>query len=188
MKPAAFLDRDGVICEYVDNIHLVEDFKLRPFVGQAIRLLNEAGYWVFVITNQPMLGKGILTQEGLELIHSKMHAELALLGAKLDGVQYCPHFPGGPVSPWNTDCDCRKPKTGMIEAHCKHNSVDLENSFIAGDTWRDILCAQTLKLFSYGIRGGAGFPYPEGNQYSEIKADLFVDSLYEAVQHRLAKK
>lgn len=188
MKPAAFLDRDGVICEYVDSLHRLEDFKLRHQTGAAIRALNEAGYWVFVMTNQPMIGKGILTMEGLEQIHAKMHQQLREEGAHLDAVQFCPHSPGGSVAPWNIDCACRKPKTGMIENLCREFPVDLSKSFVVGDTWRDIQCAQSMKLFSYGVRGGAGFPYPSTSSHAHIKADLFVDSLWDAVHNRLRMK
>lgn len=188
MKPAAFLDRDGVICEYVDHLHRVEDFQLREKSGEAIRALNEAGYWVFVMTNQPMIGKGLLTHEGLAVIHNRMHTDLQQYGAHLDAVEFCPHSPGGSIAPWNADCDCRKPKPGMIQKLCREFSVDLKNSFVVGDTWRDIQCAQTLNLPNYGVRGGAGFPYPETSKHASIHPNHLVDSLWEAVQHRLNLK
>jgi D-glycero-D-manno-heptose 1,7-bisphosphate phosphatase len=187
MKPAAFLDRDGVICKYVHHLHRVEDFELLPQAGQAIKALNEAGYLVFVMTNQPMIAKGILTPAILEDIHAKMHRELALLGARLDGVKFCPHSTGGSVAPWNIDCDCRKPKTGMIENYCREFAIDLKNSFVAGDTWRDVQCAKNLGLPNYGICGGAGFPYDATSPHAIVKPDLFVNSLWEAVQHRLGR-
>ena len=185
MKPAAFLDRDGVICKYVDHLHRLEDFELCNRAGDAIHALNEAGYYVFVITNQPMIGKGLLTLDGLSVIHKKMETDLLIKGATLDAIQFCPHAPGGTISPWNTDCDCRKPKTGMIKTLTQTYSVDMKNSFLVGDTWRDIECARTLNLFSYGVRGGAGFPYPKGSPHFSVKADVFVDSLWEATQHWL---
>ncbi len=187
MKPAAFLDRDGVICEYVDHLHRAEDFKLRPQVGDAIQELNKAGYWVFVMTNQPMIAKGLLTPRGLDEIHQKMHLDLARFGAHLDSIQFCPHSKDGSVAPWNVECECRKPKTGMIETLRRDFQVDMEKSFLAGDTWRDIQCAQAMKLFSYGLRGGAGFPYPETSPYYEIGPDRLVNSLWEAVQLHLQK-
>jgi D-glycero-D-manno-heptose 1,7-bisphosphate phosphatase len=185
MRPAAFLDRDGVICEYVDSLHRVEDFRLRPDVGTAIQLLNKAQYWVFVITNQPMIGKGILTMDGLAIIHEKMVSLLQAQHAYLDSIQFCPHSPGGKVAPWNNDCLCRKPKTGMIDRLCEDFSVDLSQSILVGDTWRDVQCGQAKKLFSYGVQGGAGFPYSENSPHAETKADMTVPSLLAAVQHRL---
>jgi len=185
MKPAAFLDRDGVICEYVDYLHQTEQLKLRPQVGSAIKLLNDHGYWVFVITNQPMIAKGLLNHQGLAEIHDKMQLDLLHWGAKLDAIEFCPHSPDG-LPPWNKDCDCRKPKTGMIEKLCQSFAVDLKRSFLVGDTWRDIECAKALSLFSYGLKGGAGFPYPESSPYSQCKPNLITNSLFEAITHKLA--
>lgn len=187
-KPAAFLDRDGVICEYVDNLHKLSDFKLRPQVGEAIKLLNDNGFFVFVITNQPMIAKGLLSLQELSEIHSQMQSELALHGAHLDAIEFCPHSPEGTISPWNVHCLCRKPKTGMVEKLCASYQVDLTKSFLAGDTWRDIECAQSLSLYNYGIKGGAGFPYADSSSYKDVKPNLLVSSLLEAVQTHLKKK
>lgn len=185
MRPAAFLDRDGVVCEYVDSLHRLEDFKLRTDVGKAIRHLNEAGYWVFIITNQPMIANGLLTHESLKTIHERMEDDLRKKGAHLDAIQYCPHSPHGKVAPWNVECLCRKPKPGMIEKILADFPVDLERSFLAGDTWRDIECAKSMGLFSYGVCGGAGFPYETSSPHASSKADVTVHSLWEAVQHQL---
>lgn len=187
MRPAAFLDRDGVICEYVDHLHRIEDFQLRPQVGEAILSLNKAGFWVFVVTNQPMIAKGFLTPVDLEGIHQKMQTELKFFGASLDAIEFCPHSAEGTVAPWNTTCQCRKPKTGMLEKLCKAFSVNLEKSFLVGDTWRDIQCAQNMNLFSYGLRGGAGFPYAETSPHQSVKPNVMANSLWEAAQHRLKK-
>lgn len=185
MKPAAFLDRDGVICEYVDYLHRLEDFQLRPKVAEAVRTLNKNNYYVFIITNQPMIAKGLLTLEQLDLIHQQMKADLKKEEAYIDAIEYCPHSPDGTISPWNIECTCRKPKTGMIEKLCSQFEVDLKNSFLAGDTWRDIQCAQQLQLVNYGIKGGAGFPYPMGHPHSKVCPDILSDSLWDAVQHRV---
>jgi D-glycero-D-manno-heptose 1,7-bisphosphate phosphatase len=170
----------------VDHLHRIEDFKLRPNVGEAIRQLNGAGFWVFVITNQPMIAKGLLTIEGLEQIHHRMVDELSHLGACIDSIQFCPHSPGGIIEPWNLDCGCRKPKAGMIEKLCQAFPIDLKRSFVAGDTWRDVQLAQSLNLFNYGVTGGAGFPYPPDHPQHAVKPNLIVDSLLMAVNHRLS--
>ncbi len=187
MKPAAFLDRDGVICEYVDYLHQFSDFKLRPHVGEAIKLLNDSGFLVLVITNQPMIAKGLLSLEELSKIHAKMQSDLAYYEAKIDAIEFCPHSVEGKIPPWNTDCICRKPKTGMIEKLSSRFAIDLKQSFLAGDTWRDIECAKALSIFSYGIEGGAGFPYSESSPHHKTKPDLFSPSLLEAVQNHLKR-
>lgn len=187
-KPAAFLDRDGVICEYVDHLHKLSDFKLRPQVGEAIKLLNDNGFFVFVITNQPMIAKGLLSLQELSEIHSQMQLELAHYGARLDAIEFCPHSPEGIVSPWNVPCQCRKPKAGMIEKLCSSYPIDLNKSFLAGDTWRDIECAKAMSLYSYGVKGGAGFPYSDSSFYKDIKPNLLTHSLLEAVETHLKNK
>lgn len=184
-KPAAFLDRDGVICEYVDYLHKVEDFKLRSQVGAAIRLLNENNFWVFVITNQPMIAKGLMTLEDLNTLHNKMKTELTQFGAQLDDIMFCPHSPDGTLRPWNTHCQCRKPQTGMIEQLLKKYQIDLKNSLLIGDTWRDIECAKKINIKSFGVMGGAGFPYPQDSTHFQTKPDFLVSSLYEAVNTHL---
>lgn len=184
-KPAAFLDRDGVICEYVDLLHKKEDLTLRPGVGAAIRKLNEAGYWVFVVTNQPMLAKGLLTEEGLATIHEKMILELQKEGAQLDAIEYCPHLATGSTPPWNRDCDCRKPSPGMIDRLLARFAVDLERSFLVGDTWRDIQCAQTKGLKNYALLGGGGFYYPPESPHAQLVPDFFSDSLGKVVEKEL---
>lgn len=185
-KPAAFLDRDGVLCDYVDHLHRIEDFRLRTGVGEAVLKLNEAGFWVFVITNQPMIGKGLLTLDGLEQIHGKMQRDIKSQGARLDAIQFCPHSPGGPIEAWNKECSCRKPKTGMIDELLRSFPVDLTQSFLAGDTWRDIECAKSAGLKSYGITGGAGFPYPDHHPHQSSQPDRLVGSLLEAVEFHLS--
>jgi len=186
-KPAAFLDRDGVICEYVDHLHQISEFKLRDKAGEAIKFLNDNGFLVFVITNQPMIAKGLLNLQELSEIHNKMQLELSHFGAKIDAIEFCPHSIEGNVKPWNVECQCRKPKTGMIEKLCSSYLIDLNKSFLAGDTWRDIECAKSLSLFSYGVKGGAGFPYPDTSPHNKTKPNLFAESLFEAVQTHIKK-
>jgi D-glycero-D-manno-heptose 1,7-bisphosphate phosphatase len=185
VKPAAFLDRDGVVCNYVDYLHKIEDFQIRPNSPEAIKKLNEAGFLVFVVTNQPMVAKGLLTIEELNKIHIKMIADLKQSGAKLDAVQFCPHSLDGIVAPWNIECECRKPKTGMLKQLTKDFPIDLDKSFFVGDTWRDIQCAQNFNLTSYGLTGGAGFPYDQNHPKSSVKPSRIFDSLIEVVDYHL---
>lgn len=187
MKPAAFLDRDGVVCDYVDYLHKIEDFRIRAGSPEAIKKLNEAGFLVFVVTNQPMIAKGLLTIDELDSIHQKMTSDLKQFGAKLDAIKYCPHSSEGTKPPWNTDCTCRKPKTGMLEQLSEDFAIDLSKSFFVGDTWRDIQCAHNFNIIGYGLTGGAGFPYsPEHPKFS-IKPTRTFDSLNDAVTYHLNK-
>lgn len=164
-KPAVFLDRDGTVCEYVPELHKIEDFKLREGAGRAIAEFNRRGYFVIVITNQPMVGMGLLTIDELDLIHEKMKKDLEPYGACVDAVYYCPHQKEKAILPeYKIDCDCRKPKTGMLKQACEDFEIDLERSYFIGDTWRDLECSQNFGLKFLGLTGGAGFPYKDPNQ------------------------
>jgi len=162
-KPAAFFDRDGVICEFVDELARVEEFRFRAGIADAIRKLNDADYWVFVATNQPNIAKEKMTWEQLQKIHSHMQSELLKQGARIDHVYFCPHRTIGTLKEFSFDCDCRKPKAGMLEQAAKDFAIDKVHSFMVGDTWRDSECAHNFGIPGLGVLGGAGFPeMPEG--------------------------
>ena len=182
-RPAVFLDRDGTICEYVPELHKLEDFKLRPGAGEAIRLLNQAGYLVFVVTNQPMIAKGLISFAGLSEVHKKMETLLGEEKAWLDHVYFCPHHPDrgfvGERLELKIDCDCRKPRTGMLEQAAGSFKIDLNRSFMVGDTWRDIECGQRFGLKTVGLNRGAGYPYADKKPYEPL---VVFDELLPAIQ------
>lgn len=177
-RPAAFFDRDGVICEFVDELSKLEQFQFRKGIAEAIRKLNEANYWVFVATNQPNIAKEKMTWAELEKIHNYMQQELLKQGARIDHVYFCPHRVSGTLKEFSFDCDCRKPKSGMLEQAAKDYSILKPNSFMVGDTWRDVECAKGFGITSIGVLGGAGFPYiPEEPEFKHQPDRLFQDPL-----------
>ena len=136
MRPAVFLDRDGVI-----NRALIRDgkpyppsslaeFEILPGVTEACARLKQAGFLLVVATNQPDVGRGTISQATIEALHTHMRCALPL-----DRVEVCPH-PGTGAS----ECDCRKPKPGMLLSAARELSIDLKQSFMVGDRWRDIDC------------------------------------------------
>lgn len=130
-QKSIFLDRDGTICEEVNYLSRPEDLRLFSFSAAAVKLLNENGFLVILITNQSGIARGFFDEKTLHEIHAKLKEELAESDAKLDAVYFCPHN--------STDnCDCRKPKTGMIERAKQDFSLDLENSWIIGDKAIDV--------------------------------------------------
>ena len=141
-RPAVFLDRDGVINEEISFIHTPEELKLFPYVPEAIKQINEAGFLAIVITNQSVIARNMCTEEELQNIHNKMETILGKARAKLDAIYYCPHHPDKGFLEerieYKTDCTCRKPKPGMILDAAQQYNVDLENSFMIGDSERDI--------------------------------------------------
>lgn len=139
---AIFLDRDGTINREVGLISDIQRFELLPGVGEAIRRINQSGFLAIVVTNQPVIARGELSCEGLEEIHNKMETLLGEDGAYLDGIYYCPHHPHsgyeGEVRELKIDCDCRKPRPGMLYAASEAFQIDLEKSWMIGDSERDI--------------------------------------------------
>jgi D-glycero-D-manno-heptose 1,7-bisphosphate phosphatase len=145
-QKAIFLDRDGTINEYVGFLRDIDDFRLLPGVDKAMKKINESGYLAIVITNQPVIARGEVTVAELEEIHNKMETLLGLEGAYIDGLYYCPHHPDkgfeGEVTELKINCDCRKPKPGMILAAVERYNIDLAESWMIGDDENDIKAGQ----------------------------------------------
>ena len=135
---AVFLDRDGTMIEDVGYLDRLERLRLFPYTIDAVRLLTAAGFKIIVVTSQNGIANGVLTEEFLGVAHAHMSALFAAAGGKVDGYYYCPHSPHAPVERYRTDCDCRKPKPGMILAAARDHAIDLASSIVIGDRWRDI--------------------------------------------------
>ena len=143
---AVFLDRDGVINELIyyqeagiiDSPFTVEQFRLCQGVGEAIRMLNQRGYKVIVISNQPGIAKGNMSEETFDKISQKMKEELAKEGAFLDGEYYCFHHPEARVERLKANCECRKPKPGLLLQAAQDMNIDLSQSWMIGDGLTDV--------------------------------------------------
>lgn len=141
-QKAIFLDRDGTINKYVGFLKKEEEFELLPGVAEALNKINESGYLAIVVTNQPVIARGEVTFEGLETIHNKMETLLGKEGAYLDAIYFCPHHPHsgyeGEVKELKIECDCRKPKPGMLLKAAADLNIDLGQSYMVGDGENDI--------------------------------------------------
>ena len=141
-QKAIFLDRDGTINKYVGFLRKEEEFELLSGVAEAVKKINKSGYLAVVVTNQPVIARGEVTFEGLETIHNKMETLLGKEGAYLDGIYFCPHHPHsgyeGEVKELKIDCDCRKPKPGMMLKAAEDLNIDLNQSYMVGDGENDI--------------------------------------------------
>lgn len=164
-QKAVFLDRDGTINRYKGFLRDISEFELLPGVAAAIRQINASGYLAIVVTNQPVVSRGEVTLEQLQEIHNKMETELGQAGAYLDKIYFCPHHPhkgyAGEVSALKFDCSCRKPKPGMLLQAAKDFNIDLEQSFMLGDSENDILAGnaagcRSILLNGYGTAGTTG--------------------------------
>ena len=137
-----FLDRDGTINKMNGFVIKPDDFELIDGAAEAIKKINKLGYLAIVITNQPVIARGEASLETLDLIHNKMETELGRHGAYIDGLFFCPHHPDkgfpGERPEYKINCECRKPKPGMILQAAKKFNIDLSQSYIAGDDMRDV--------------------------------------------------
>jgi len=134
---AVFVDRDDTINRDVRYCRRTEDFELLPTVGMGIRMLNQAGFEVVVITNQSGIARGYFSEEMLEKIHRKMAAELAKYGAHVDAIYYCPHHP-------DENCECRKPKPELAYQAIQDLHIDAQQSYVIGDRLMDVELARAI--------------------------------------------
>lgn len=177
-----FLDRDGTINEEVDFLSSPKDLRLIPGAADAIREANALDAVVCVITNQSGIARGILTEEQLAEIHASLRAELARHGAHVDAVYYCPHHPTMGEPPYRSECDCRKPRTGMVNDAVREFGIEPRRSFVVGDRMLDVQLANAVGATAVIVRTGYGStelsrPVPEG-----ARIDYVAKDLYDAVQ------
>ena len=156
MNKAVFLDRDGTINEEMGYINHMSRFKMFPFVPEAIRIINEAGYKVIIVTNQSGVARGYFNEELVKEIHARLIREVEMGSAKIDKIYYCPHHPIEGLGAYKRDCSCRKPNTGMIEQAVRDFDLDLSQSFMVGDRYKDILFANKAGLKPIFVKTGYG--------------------------------
>jgi len=137
-RPAVFLDRDGTINLDKSYVYRREDFEWLPGAIEAIKRLNEAGIYVFVVTNQSGIGRGFYKEADVAILHQWMQEELAAFGAHIDDFRYCPFHPEAEVEGYKADHDWRKPAPGMILDLLKHWPVEASQSLMIGDRESDI--------------------------------------------------
>ena len=145
-RPAIFLDRDGVLCNEVDLLCKKEDVSLIPGVAEAVKKINQSEYLAVVVTNQPVIARNLCDFDELRDIHNRLETLLGEQNAYLDAIYFCPHHPdkGYPEErvEFKIDCDCRKPKPGMILKAAKDYNIDLANSYMIGDRKSDVLAGE----------------------------------------------
>lgn len=176
-----FLDRDGTINKYVGFLRTADQVELEPVAAEAIRLINESEYLAIVITNQPVIARGECSFEALNQIHNRLYTLLGREGAYLDGLYFCPHHPDkgfeGEVPELKFDCDCRKPKTGMLEKAEADFNADLTNSWFIGDTTMDVQTGKNAGLHTIMLQSGD----PKKDKF-DVTPDAVADDLLEAVK------
>jgi D-glycero-D-manno-heptose 1,7-bisphosphate phosphatase len=138
MNKAAFIDRDGVINEDRAYVHRAADFELIPGSVEALRALRTAGFLLVVITNQSGIARGLFSEADYRELEAHMRERLATAGVSLDSIQYCPHLPDAPIPQYRLDCECRKPRGGMIRTAAGLLNIDTSQSVLIGDRKADV--------------------------------------------------
>lgn len=180
-QKAVFLDRDGTINVYKGFLTSLKDFELIPGVAKAIKAINESGYLSIVVTNQPVVARGDITWKELEEIHNKMETELGKAGAYVDGIYFCPHHPHkgykGEITSLKIDCSCRKPKPGMLLNAAQDFNIDLNQSFMIGDSENDVKAGIAAGCMSILVNG-IGSDHKDGT-YGQIDTVASVEEFVE---------
>ena len=182
LRPAAFLDRDGVINVERDYVHRIEDFDLLPGVPTALAALQQAGYALVVVTNQGGIGLGMYTEADMNKLHAHLRGALAEAGVQLDGIYHCPHHPRSPRPEMRGPCECRKPAPGMLLQAARELRLDLPRSFLVGDKGGDVAAGRAAGV-------GQNFLVRSGHALTDgdtAQADAVYDDLLALVQQRIA--
>jgi histidinol-phosphate phosphatase family protein len=150
MQKVVFLDRDGVISRD-DLVHVTswEEFCFLPHAKKGIKLLNDHGFHLIIITNQSAIGRGLTTKEKIEHIHEKMFDEIRKSGGNIEKIYYCPHHP-------DEGCSCRKPKPGLLYQAIQENNIDATRSFMVGDRMKDVEVGKAVACKTILIRSERG--------------------------------
>jgi D-glycero-D-manno-heptose 1,7-bisphosphate phosphatase len=179
---AIFLDRDGTINEDVNFLSSPEQIVLIENSAEAIKEANELGLKVIVFTNQSGIARGYFTEEDLHRIHKRLDELLAEKGAKVDAYYYCPHHPTEGNGEYKVECECRKPKDGMLQRASREQNIDLKKSFVIGDRCIDIQAGKTAGATTILVLTGYGKEEYEKCKSENLEPDFVAENLKEAIE------
>lgn len=178
---AVFLDRDGTINEEMGYINHPSRFMIYDFVPEAIKILNQCGFLVLVVTNQSGVARGYFDEKLVQILHKQLTDQVRNGGGKIDRIYYCPHHPTEGIGAYRVDCACRKPRSGMIDMAIKEFDIDLKKSYMVGDRYKDIVFGKKLGLKTIMVLTGYGlgeYTY-QRKQWTEYP-DIISPNLLEA--------
>ncbi len=181
MRWAVFLDRDGTINEEVEYLHEPDELRLLPGTAQAVRLLNQAAIPVILVTNQAGVGRGYYSEAAMHALHSELAVRLAARGAHLDAIYHCPHHP-------DENCDCRKPKPGMLLQAAAEHGIDLRRSFVIGDKMSDLEAGKRAGSHTVLVLTGYGRAERRAFQGRDFQPDHVGEDLLAVVRWILARE
>ncbi len=182
MAKAVFLDRDGTIITGAPYICSPDEIVLLPHSARAIRFFKEEGFKVVIATNQSGVARGYFTEDRLKEIHERLLEMLSREGASVDAIYYCPHLPEGVVAEYSIECQCRKPRTGMLLQAAREHGIDLRKSFMIGDTPGDILTGRAAGCKTVLVKTH------EEIVETSVGADLIVKDVWKAAQILCSKR
>jgi D-glycero-D-manno-heptose 1,7-bisphosphate phosphatase len=179
---AVFMDRDGTISDEVGYINHASRFRLFPYSAAAIKHLNENGWLAIVVTNQAGVARGYFPEAMIETVHTDMKKQVDDAGGRIDAIYYCAHHPSVGEPPYRFDCDCRKPKPGLIRRATEDFDIDVSNSWMIGDRYSDVELAHNAGVKSMLVMSGYGRGEWEHQRASwMVQPDLVTENLLEAV-------
>ena len=182
-RRAVFIDRDGTISEEVGYVNHPSRYKVFPFAAAAVRALNEAGWLAVLVTNQAGVARGYFKEELISEVHKVLVAELERGGARLDAIYYCPHHPSVGEPPYRFDCDCRKPRPGLLKRAAQELGLDLSRCWMVGDRYSDTELARNAGVRSAFVLTGYGRGELEYQSDAwPHRPDLVAENLLEAVK------
>jgi D-glycero-D-manno-heptose 1,7-bisphosphate phosphatase len=182
-RRAVFMDRDGTISEEVGYVNHVSRYRVFPFAAEAVRVLNDAGWLAVLVTNQAGVARGYFREELIGEVHKVLAAELERGGARLDAVYYCPHHPSVGEPPYRFDCDCRKPRPGLLLRAADELGLDLSRCWMVGDRYSDTELARNAGARSALVLTGYGRGELEHQSHAwPHRPDLVAEDLLEAVK------
>ncbi|HLL16205.1 MAG TPA: HAD family hydrolase [Pyrinomonadaceae bacterium] len=182
-RRAVFIDRDGTISEEVGYVNHPSRYRVFPYAAEAIKLLNEAGWLAVLVTNQAGVARGYFSEEVIGAVHALLARELEAGGARLDAIYYCPHHPSVGEPPYRFDCDCRKPRPGLVRRAAVDLDIDIAHSWMVGDRYGDTELARNAGLRAAFVLSGYGrgeWEYQRGEWRHQ--PDLVAENLLEAVR------
>ena len=182
-RPALFMDRDGTISEEVGYVNHPSRFRLFPYTADAIKLLNDNGWLAILVTNQAGVARGYFSEDVIAQVHERLRNDLENASARLDAIYYCAHHPSVGEPPYRFDCDCRKPKPGLIERAAADFEIALERSWMVGDRYGDVELARNAGLHSAFVLSGYGrgeWEYQRGSW--KLEPEVVAENLLEAAR------
>jgi D-glycero-D-manno-heptose 1,7-bisphosphate phosphatase len=181
-RPAIFIDRDGTLSHEVGYVNHISRFRLYPWAVEAVKLINGSGYLAVVATNQAGVARGYFPESLVREVHASLEASLASGGARLDGIYYCPHHPSVGEPPYRQDCDCRKPRPGLLRRAASDLGIDLVRSWVVGDRLGDMKLAWGVGARGALVRSGYGlgelcYDAPRSDRQPDLVADTLLDAV-----------